>query len=158
MARDSKEKGRGKDSGKRPEGELSQFSTIDAVHELAKYNARHTDTEEGLTEWLKSWWSKQYNRPLKDPLLLSYTLHELLYEYHDKNERAIAADEAIELNTDKIEEAQEREAIDWAEEEERKEREVAEAEQKAKDDQWMLEQMKKEHGEDFGKDIESDFE
>lgn len=161
MAREYKEKGRGEIRGKRTEGELSQLSTFDAVQELAKHDARHTDTEEGLTLFLKSWWSKEYNRPLKDPLLESYTLHELLYEYYDKIERAIAAEEAFELKADKIEEDQEQEALDWAEEDERKEREAvekAEAEQKAKDETWMLEQLKEEHGDDFGKDIKTDFE
>jgi len=152
MARDSKRQSRGKDQGKRPDGELSQLSTLDAVKELAAYDARNTNTEEGLTLFLKSWWSKEYSKPLKDPLLESYTLHELLYEYYDKIERLEAAEEAFELKTDKIEEEQEQETFDWIEEEERKEREA----QQAKDEQWMVEQMKKDHGEDFGKDI--DFE
>jgi hypothetical protein len=51
--------------------------------------------------------------------------------------------------------------LDWAEEEERKEkaeREAKEAEQKAKDEEWMLEQLKKEHGSDFGDDIDINFQ
>lgn len=111
--------------------------------------------------FLKSWWSKEYNRPLKDPLLESYTIHELLYEYYDKIERAIAAEEVFELKADKIEEKQEQDVLDWAEEDERRELEatkVAETEKKVKDENWMLEQLKKEHGEDFGKDISTDFE
>jgi hypothetical protein len=48
--------------------------------------------------------------------------------------------------------------MDWIEEEERKERE-AELAQEAKEteDAWMLEQLKKEHGDDFGEDIKMDF-
>jgi len=30
------------------------------------------------------WWSQTYKRPLKDPVLLSYTFEELLFEYYDK--------------------------------------------------------------------------
>lgn len=163
MARENKGKSRGEIPGKRTEGELKQLSTLDAVKELAEYDARHTDTEEGLTLFLKSWWSKTYNRPLKDPLLESYTLHELLYEYYDKIERATAAEEVVELKADKIEEEQEQETLDWIEEEERKEREAQEAakevedEQLKKDEEWMVEQLKKEYGEDFGKDIDSEF-
>lgn len=32
-------------------------------------------------EGLKFWWCKKYNRPLKDPLLQTYTLEELQIEY-----------------------------------------------------------------------------
>lgn len=110
-----------------------------------------------MTLFLKSWWSKQYDRPLKDPVLESYTLYELLYEFYDKQERIIAAEEVIELETDRIEEEREQETLDWIEEEERKERE-AKAKQEIEDEQWMVEQLKKEYGEDFGKDIDSSFE
>lgn len=161
MARKHKKESRGEIRGKRTKGELSQLSTFDAVQELARYDARHTDTEEGLTLFLKSWWSKEYTRPLKDPLLESYTLHELLYEYYDKIERATAAEEVFELKADKIEEGQEQDTLDWIEEEERKAVEEAEevkAKKLAKDEAWMLEQMKKEHGDNFGDDISTDFE
>lgn len=167
MARESKSKSRGKNPGKRTEGELRQLSAFDAIQELAEYDARHTKTEEGLTLFLKSWWSKTYNRPLKDPLLESYTLHELLYEYYDKIERANAAEEAVELKADKIEEEYEQETLSWIEEEERRDREAAEKAQKEpkdaekeklkEDEEWMVEQLKKEYGEDFGKDIDSEF-
>lgn len=161
MAERHQGESRGKNPGKRTEGELSELSTFDAVKELAYYDARHTNTEEGLTLFLKSWWSKQYKRPLKDPLLESYTLHELLYEYYDKIERATAADELIELNADRIEEEQEQDTLSWIEEEERKEREEAEKkaeEQLKKDEEWMVEQLKKEYGDDFGEDVKADFE
>ena len=106
--------------------------------------------------FLRSWWSKTYNRPLKDPILESYTLHELLYEFYDKQERKRAAEFQFEEEADKIEEEKEQETLDWIEEEERKEREALEAQQKAEEEKWMLEQLKKEHGEDFGEDIDLD--
>lgn len=101
---------------------------------------------------------------MKDPILESYTLYELLYEYYDKIERTALSEELFELEADKIEQEREQEAVDWAEEEERKEREAEEAaaaeeeERVAQEEQWMLEKLKAEHGEDFGKDIETDFE
>ena len=36
---------------------------------------------EALLRFLRFWWCKSYNRPLKDPLLMSYTADELIYEY-----------------------------------------------------------------------------
>jgi len=107
--------------------------------------------------FLQSWWSKHYNRPLKDPLLEKYSIFELMYEYYDKTEREMAIDENIELEADKIEEAQEAETLDWIEEEEKRDQEAAEAKQKEADDKWMVDQLKKEHGEDFGDDIDLDF-
>ena len=49
------------------------------------------------------------------------------------------------------------ETLAWIEEEERQEREEAERKQKEEDEKWMLEQLKKEHGEDFGSDLDLDF-
>lgn len=113
---------------------------------------------ESLDAFLKNWWSNTYNRPLKDPLLQEYTTYELLYEFHERKEREMAKDYFIELESDKIEEEREQQTLDWIEEEERKEREQEEAElQNKKDEEWMLEQLKKEHGDDFGDDISIDF-
>ena len=109
--------------------------------------------------FLKSWWSRTYNRPLKDPLLESYTLQELLYEFYDKQERKKVAEMSFEEEADKIEEEKEQENLDWIEEEERKEREAIEAAEKAEaEEKWMLEQLKKEHGDDFGEDLNLDLE
>lgn len=36
---------------------------------------------DALVRFLRMWWCKTYNRPLKDPLLMSYTADELCYEY-----------------------------------------------------------------------------
>jgi hypothetical protein len=106
---------------------------------------------------LRSWWSKAYNRPLKDPLLESYTVYELLYEYRNKVERVKAAELNIEQEADKIEDAAVEETLDWVEEEERKEKEIALQLQKEKDDQWMIDQLKKDNGETFGEDIDLNF-
>ena len=150
-----------KNPGKPASGELSKLSAFEAIEKLAEYNSLHTGGEDGVELFLKSWWSKTYNRPLKDPLLQQYTVQELLYEYHDKVERTRAADIEFEEEADKIEEEQEQGVLDWVEEEERKDREEAEAKQKEQekqeeqDEKWMLEQLKKEHGEDFGEDIDS---
>jgi hypothetical protein len=50
--------------------------------------------------------------------------------------------------------------MDWVEEEERKEKEELERkiqETKQKEEEWMLTQLKKEHGEDFGDDVDLNF-
>ena len=121
---------------------------------IAKHSTENTDKEEGLEDSLRSWWSKTYNRPLKDPLLQEYTIYELMYEFHDKSERVAASEKVIEEETDKIEGAEQKEVLDWAEEEEKKEK--AEAALKA-DEQWMLDQLKNEFGDDFGEDINTNF-
>jgi hypothetical protein len=46
--------------------------------------ANMEDPTAGLEEFvrfLQFWWCQKYNRPLKDPLLSTYTINELLYEY-----------------------------------------------------------------------------
>lgn len=127
-----------------------------------------------MTLFLKSWWSNTYNRPLKDPILESYTLEELLYEFYDKIERRAAAEERTTEEADKMEEAKEKAVLDWAEEEEKKElEELRRAGDKrvldldkdpTKDPEnvkWMkeqLEQAKQEFGDSFGEDIEESFE
>jgi hypothetical protein len=123
---------------------------------------------------MQSWWSRTYNRPLKDPLLLSYSLEELLYEFYDKIERRAAEEERSESDSVKIEEDKEKEVLDWAEAEEKRELEAlkakaAEEETKPTQDptkdpenvKWMEDQLtqgKKIFGDSFGDDIEDDFE
>lgn len=127
---------------------------------------------------MRHWWSKTYNRPLKDPLLASYTLEELLYEFYEREERAAFDAELVEQETDRIEEEKESAAHAWADEEEAKEEEeyqryLAEkaAKEKAKEEpvdpredpeniEWMnkvIEEEKKKRGEDFGEDVELEF-
>ena len=120
-----------------------------------------------------SWWSRTYNRPLKDPLLLSYSLEELIYEYYDHVERDKAAEETQAKKTDRIEEEKAEADDDWADAMERQEEEEAirEAEKIATEKnidpaqdpaniKWMEDQIKKDkelHGEDFGDDVDIEF-
>jgi len=121
--------------------------------------------------FLQSWWSRLYNRPLKDPLLLSYSLEELIYEFYDKIERRKAEEEQMNSEADKIEEDKEKSVLDWAEQEEQKELEnmkskasILEKKDPTKDPvnvAWMEEQLreaKKTLGESFGEDIEENFD
>jgi len=122
-----------------------------------------------------SWWSRTYNRPLKDPILLSYTFEELLYEYYDHYERLEAKEEEIEAQSDRIELEKDVAASDWADEMERKEEEeiqkraAAQANKKEppkdpREDldnvEWMeklIEEEKKKRGEDFGENVDIEF-
>ena len=149
----------------------SELSIVDTIKKIAAHNARaDLNDEKQLELFLKSWWSKTYNRPLKDPLLLSYTLEELLYEFFDREERESAYKEALEKRDDKIEEDKEQAALDWAEEEEKKELEkLKDPEDKKKQSdptkdpeniKWMEEELKKAkelYGESFGDDISDNF-
>lgn len=40
-----------------------------------------TSSEEALRRQLELWWCIRYNRPFKDPLLLNYSLNDLIFEY-----------------------------------------------------------------------------
>jgi hypothetical protein len=176
---------RPKEKGRRSEGASSEghsgqsgrISAIEAIHEIAKRNARSSlETQEQLELYLRSWWSKTYNRPLKDPLLQEYTFEELLYEFYDRVERNRAEKDQSAKAGDRIEEDRLKDNLDWAEEEERKELEALrkKQEEQAKEKpenpaedpenvKWMQEQVQKEieqgkklFGDDFGEDI--DFE
>jgi hypothetical protein len=151
------------------------FSTADDIRRIAARNARaELNNDEQLTLFLKSWWSKTYNRPLKDPLLLSYTLEDLLYEFYDKVERRLAEEERNDQGEINQEIAKEQADLDWAEQMEQEDLanmkakaanlETAKVEDPTKDPdniKWMEEQMKlakQQFGETFGNDIEEDFE
>jgi hypothetical protein len=170
MARETKAKD---EKSSRSDGK--QLSIVDSVRILAAHDARaDLASDEQLTLFLKSWWSRTYNRPLKDPLLQTYTLEELLYEFYDKIERRLAEEERINSEADKIEDSKEQADLDWAEQEEKRELEALKA--KAANQEatpatdptkdpanvaWMEEQMSKAKellGEDFGEDIEESFE
>lgn len=72
----------------------------------------------------------------------------------------MASEEHVELITDKIEAKEEKDTLDWIEEEERKEKEaeeLAKAKAEKADEEWMLKKLKKEHGDDFGEDLGLDF-
>jgi len=86
-----------------------------------------------------------------------------MYEFYDKISRKAAEDERAEQETDKIEDKKTDDTLKWIEEEERKEQELnaskskdAQAESSA-EDEWMLEQLKKQHGDDFGEDVDLKF-
>ena len=147
----------------------SGYSVVDIIKKLAAHNARAPlDTEEQLLLFLKSWWSRTYDRPLKDPLLLTYTLEELLYEFYDRIERTKAEEERLEQESDKIEDDKDRAAVDWAEQQEKLDlaAEAAEVNESdpTKDPEniaWMEKQMeeaKQLYGESFGEDVDLDFE
>jgi hypothetical protein len=122
---------------------------------------------------MQSWWSRTYNRPLKDPLLQTYTLEELLYEFYDKIERAQAEEDRAKNEEIKDEETKEKDVLDWVAEEERKE---AEARLRANSTpesgpqdptknpdnvRWMedqIRQAKSRLGDDFGSDLELNFD
>ncbi len=137
---------------------------------MAAANARADLSDDSqLLLFLMSWWSKTYNRPLKDPLLLSYTVEELLYEFYDKIERRLAEEEQHKQESDKIEDNKEKEALDWAEQEEKKELAQEDGKKPNTDDptkdegnvRWMQEQLEKAkqaYGESFGEDIDESFE
>lgn len=123
------------------------------------------NSEAAQIRFLSLWWSKTYSRPLKDPILQSYALEELYYEYREHIEREKAAKEKIEQEADNIEKAKEDEALAWAAAEEKKEAEIAKSQSaqwqpNEQDKVWMEEQLKQAkemYGEDFGEDISEDF-
>lgn len=172
------------ESEKPSEPTLSGLAIAESIRSLAAHNARATlDNEEQVLLFLRSWWSRTYNRPLQDPLLLTYTLEQLLYEFYDRQERALADEEGRKDDEVKEEEQKDKANMDWAEQMEREELaqlkakaeataagsppetpEVKKIEDPTKDPEnikWMEEQIKlnkKIHGESFGEDIETDFQ
>jgi hypothetical protein len=86
-----------------------------------------------------------------------------MYEFYDKISRKAAEDERAEQETDKIEDKKTDDTLKWIEEEERKEQELnasksKDAQEKSvEEDKWMLEQLKKQHGDDFGEDVDLKF-
>lgn len=157
------------------ESDSDGLSVAESIRKIAAKNARAPlDNEEQLLLFLRSWWSRIYNRPLLDPLLQSYTLEQLLYEFYDRVERNAAEEERI-TNTDKMQEEQkEKINLDWADEMEQKDLaqtkaqaaalEAKKFEDPTKDPEnvkWMEEQMKihkEQFGETFGENIEENFE
>lgn len=146
-------------------------SLIECIHEIAKQDARAdiNKSDGQLLLFLKSWWSRTYNRPLKDPLLDSYTIEELAYEFFDKIERKKAEQENIKAQDDKIEDEKHKRNLDWAEQEELKElEELRRQEEQSKinnDEKWMekiveqeLKDGKEVFGQNYGEDIEDTFD
>lgn len=171
MERDSETEGSFIDSDSHDLIDKSKLTISESIKLIVASNARaDLNNEYRLLLFLQSWWSKTYNRPLKDPLLATYTIEELIYEFYDKIEREKAAEERAQSENDKIEENKEKEALDWAEQEEKRELEELNSNNSdkkaidpAKDPdnlRWMEEQIEKakeEYGEDFGEDIDESF-
>jgi hypothetical protein len=125
----------------------------------------------GMLLFLQSWWSRIYNRPLKDPILQTYTLEELLYEYFNHIEREEYAKEIQEEAEETKDQTKYDDAAKWAEEEEKREQEQEQEKQTVKEAQegnltqddvrWMEEQLAKEkevRGDSFGENISEEFE
>lgn len=59
-------------------------SPLECVKELALLNTHKAlASEEEFVGFLCRWWCGKYNRPYKDPLLLSYTVEELFLEFYE---------------------------------------------------------------------------
>lgn len=65
-----------------------------AKEQASEINRNDVKTVDDLIWSLKLWWSKYYRRPLKDPLLESYDLNELLLEFFLLS----GVDETVETN------------------------------------------------------------
>lgn len=134
---------------------------FEQIQELARSDSRLDGGEKHNRLFLSQWWSQKYNRPLKDPLLLSYTLEELAYEYYLFQETQLTIQDKLETESDKIEEAKDQEAQEWADKME------AEDESAPPDPtldpanaEWMQQEIEKnkvELGEDFGDDLSIGF-
>lgn len=61
---------------------MSKFH-LDEIKKLARAHHLQDPLENvnAFGQFLKYWWCRHYNRPFKDPLLESYTMNELCYEY-----------------------------------------------------------------------------
>ena len=143
--------------------EADYKSAIEAIDVIVERAAREElNSEAAQIRFLSYWWSKTYLRPLKDPLLQSYTLEELYYEYKEHTEREKAAKERTEQEADNIDKAKEDEALAWAEAEEKKEQVQGDGiwSPTPEDKAWMddqIKQGKEAFGDDFGEDISEDF-
>jgi hypothetical protein len=164
-------------TSKKDSNNSREFNLVDSIKTITAYNARaELDTEEQLLLYLQSWWSRLYNRPLKDPLLSTYSLEELLYEFYDRIERTKAEEEHFEQEGDKIDIDKEKKDLDWAEQMEMQELEAEKAKESANAVEpvepvdptqspnnvaWMedqLKQAKEQYGESFGEDINDSFD
>lgn len=176
MAREvgPKSQGSAGSSGSKTSTLSSNLSLVDTIKAIAAHNARAPlDNEENLLLFLRSWWSRTYNKPLKDPILNEYSLEDLLYEFYDKVERADYEEEMRNSEDDKIDTDKDKANLDWAEQEEKRELEEL-ANKKAEpvttpvnpindpeNQKWMEEQLAKakaELGEDFGENLTANFE
>jgi hypothetical protein len=159
------------------EGRLT--TTFEQINSIARRDARLEIGEKKNRLFLTNWWCRQYNRPLKDPLLNQYSIEELAYEYFLAGEVTAYKQELIDQENDRIEEDKIQVDHDWADEMEAEDAAREEAEAKAKVDKekaeeeaydplkdpeqvkWMEEEIEKSKtvfGEDFGEDVGVEFE
>lgn len=98
----------------------ASLDLYDSIKKLAEKGLEGKEylTYDELLFQLRRWWCQYYKRPYKDPLLDSYTIEELLFEYFDITKSR----EDTEQKVSEQVEAQDR---DWAEEEARREEEEA---------------------------------
>jgi hypothetical protein len=113
--------------------------------------------------FLLNWWTTHYKRPLKDPILLSYTFEELVYEYMSLTAFERAKEAEIEQESDKIEQENWDAAEAWADsmEEEGNLETAPDPMQNPENIDWMEKQLlldREQFGEDFGGDVELNFE
>lgn len=161
--------------GERTGEPTDELSIAESIRRIAAINARaNLEDEVQLKLFLQSWWSRTYNRPLKDPLLEAYTLEELLYEFYDRVERRAAEEERIKDVEVMQEDSKNKEDLDWADKMEQEElakiksKAASEEEKKIEDPtkdpenvKWMEEQIKlnkAQFGETFGENIDVNFE
>lgn len=55
--------------------------SLENLKRIAASDLMRVDSLDDLVKYIQILWCKRYNRPLKDPLLQTYTVHELLYEF-----------------------------------------------------------------------------
>lgn len=96
---------------------MSNPYLISDIESLVKKQLRRPlVTDEAISLWLQIWWSKKYERPLKDPLLLEYTLEELIYEFFISQEYEVVQKEKAELEAEQKEKEKMDQANAWADE------------------------------------------
>jgi hypothetical protein len=54
-----------------------EIKKLAIAHQLEEVDS----STEALLRFLRFWWCRTYNRPFKDPLLMTYTADELTYEF-----------------------------------------------------------------------------
>lgn len=149
---------------------------LEQIHEIAKHDIRTRHGYRHAKLFYMTWWSDFYRRPLKDPLLEKYSLEELAYEYYLHSERVLYERDVHEDEADRIEDEKWDAAEAWADEMERLDQETAQPEETPEDApqpeeynpledpkniEWMEEQIQKNKlmfGDDFGEDLNLDFE
>lgn len=89
---------------------ITENNYIAAIENKAKRDALHCKLgEDGSIQQyeqvLKGWWCKFYKRPMKDPILESYSLYDLLFEFylHTNDDNESVANDAIDEHKEEVE-------------------------------------------------------